>query len=371
MKPIYVARPVVPDMQEFQEILSTALNTRRLTNGGSLVAMLQLRLSEILRLAHVSVVCNGTVAIEIAAKALGMKEKVITTPFTFPATLNALLWIGLDPVLVDVEDEYLTIDPAKIEEALTDDVSGIVGVHVYGNPCDLPRIGAIASKAKISVLYDGAHVFDGTFQGEPIVAAGDATTLSFHATKFFNTAEGGAVVSRSPVTADRVSSLRNFGIRSEDEIVEVGINAKMSELNAAFGLANLSRLSEEKQQRQAVIRTYREILSNHNAMRILPTRPGTSERVQYFTIRIMDDGKSSLRDQVYTRLRDRGIFARRYFWPLLSDVPALRSQLKISPPDFPIASRAAREVLVLPMHGGISVDDAARIGTEVLRAIDA
>lgn len=370
MNPIYVARPIVPNQQEFQEILSTAFNSRHLTNGAALVTALELRLGQMLSSPNISLVCNGTVAIEVAARALRFTGKVITTPFTFPATLNALLWIGLEPVLVDVEDEYLTIDPLMVERALTDDVSGIVGVHVYGNPCDLNRLELIARARNLPILYDGAHVFDGTYQGVPIVKSGDATTLSFHATKFFNTAEGGAIVSKSSAVRDSVNSLRNFGIKSEDNIIAAGINGKMSELSAAFGLANLNQLSEERDRRIAVIDTYNEILSRHSGIQIVPTRPGTSRRIQYYAIRIGSDGLKSVRDDVYEKLRQQGIFARRYFWPLLSDVDSLRSKLREQSFDFPIASRAAKEVLVLPLHGGISNDDASRIGNAVIEALN-
>jgi dTDP-4-amino-4,6-dideoxygalactose transaminase len=357
-------------MAEYIELLTIAFKNRRLTNGASLVSTLQLRLAEILRAPHVSLVSNGTVAIEIAARALGMSGKVITTPFTFPATLSALLWIGLEPVLVDIEDEFLTIDPDRIEECITKDVSGIVGVHVYGNPCDVPRIASIARKRGIPVLYDGAHVFDATYDGEPIVNAGDATTLSFHATKYFNTAEGGAVVASNPATAERVANLKNFGIRAEDQIVDIGINGKMSELNAALGLANLNSLHAEKMQRQSVIDTYNDVLQGHDGISVLPTRAGTSERFQYFTIRLPGNGKLSRRDRVYNSLREKGIFARRYFWPLLTEVPALRSRLMQDSLSFPVAERAAAEVLVLPLHGGVSTDDAARIGNEIIEVIN-
>jgi dTDP-4-amino-4,6-dideoxy-D-glucose transaminase len=369
-RPIYVSQPIVPDLDEFIEMLNVALNTRRLTNGGPLVSMLELRLQEMLRVPYVSLVSNGTVAIEVAARALGMRGKVITTPFTFSATLNALLWIGLEPILVDVEDDFLTIDPTRIEEAFTSDVSGIVGAHVYGNPCNTTRIDAIGVQQNVPVLYDGAHVFDATIYGDPIVAAGTATTLSFHATKFFNTAEGGAIVTPDANISDRISKLKNFGIASEDTIVDVGINAKMSELNAAFGLANLTRLPQEKLQREAIIATYSEVLSSHDAIKLVARRPGTSERHQYFPIRLAGRRDFSLRDKVYAVLRGRGIFARRYFYPLLSDVEAIRARLTQKHLEFPIAEKAAGEVLVLPLHGGLTVDDAIWIGEEVIEAIN-
>jgi dTDP-4-amino-4,6-dideoxygalactose transaminase len=368
--PFYVARPIVPKVDDYLELLKVVFATRRLTNGAAFVSMLQLRLAELLRVPHLSLVSNGTVAIEVAARALNMRGKVITTPFTFPATVSALMWIGIDPILVDIEEDYLTLDPACVEAALTPDVSGIVGVHVYGNPCDVLRIKRIADHAKIPVLYDGAHVFDGMYRAEPIVLSGDATTLSFHATKLFNTAEGGAVVTGRSDVHERISLLRNFGISSEDNIVDVGINAKMSEINAAFGLANLNVLREERLQREIVVATYMEILDDHKSIRIVPRRPESVSPNQYFAIRLLGSETSQLRNRVYEKLRARGIYARRYFYPLLSEVPAFRARLTQASFNLPNAARAASEVLVLPLHGGISRNDAVMIASSVVEAAD-
>jgi dTDP-4-amino-4,6-dideoxygalactose transaminase len=370
-KPIYVARPIVPNSDEFLELLNVALATRRLTNGSALNSMLQLRLSELLRAPFLSLVCNGTVAIEVAARAVSLRGSVITTPFTFPATVTALLWIGLDPIFVDIEEEYLTISAECIEGALTEDVGGIVGVHVYGNPCDLTEIQRVADTVRIPVIYDGAHVFDGLYRGTPIVLAGDATTLSFHATKLFNTAEGGAIVTRRNDVHDRILLLRNFGIASEDNIVDIGINAKMSEINAAFGLANLSQLPDERRQRELVAATYIDMFDGNKLIQIVPRRPESITSNQYFCIRLIGSEKSQLRDCVYQQLRAKGIFARRYFYPLLSEVPAIRARLKQTLFDLPHARRAAAEVLVLPLHGGIDREDAIMIGQAVIEAADA
>jgi dTDP-4-amino-4,6-dideoxy-D-glucose transaminase len=368
--PFYVARPIVPEMDVFLEWLKVPFSTRRLTNGSAMVSMLQLRLAELLGCPHLSLVSNGTVAIELAARALNMRRKIITTPFTFPATVNALLWIGIEPVFVDIEDDYLTLDPSGIEAALTPEITGIVGVHVYGNPCDMAAIGRVSEKAGIPVLYDGAHAFDGSYRGESIVLGGDATTLSFHATKIFNTAEGGAVATRRADVNERISLLRNHGIASEDNIVDVGINAKMSELNAAFGLATLDALLDERTRRQLVVSIYTEILQDHELIRIVPRRPQSVSAEQYFAIRLVGSSKTRLRDVVYERLRARGIHARRYFYPLLSEVPAIRAQTTQRSFDLPNATRAASEVLVLPLHGGIGRDDAAMIANAVIEAID-
>jgi dTDP-4-amino-4,6-dideoxy-D-glucose transaminase len=369
--PHYVARPIVPKPDDFLELLKVAFATRRLSNGGPLNNMLQLRLAELLRAPFVSLVSNGTVAIEVAARALNMKGPVVTTPFTFPATVSALLWIGLNPVLVDIEEDYLTISAQCIEAALTEEVTGIVGVHVYGNPCDIVGIQRVADRAKIPVLYDGAHAFDGLYCDEPIVLAGDATTLSFHATKLFNTAEGGAVVTRRNDVNERIALLRNFGIASEDNIIDVGINAKMSEINAAFGLANLNLLTEERHQRELVVSTYKEIFEDHRLVKVVPRRPQSISPNQYFAIRFPGSETTRLRDRVYEQLRTKGIYARRYFYPLLSEVPAIRAHLRQTSFSFPNATRAAAEVLVLPLHGGIDCEDAAMIGHAVIEAVNA
>ncbi|WP_271894154.1 DegT/DnrJ/EryC1/StrS family aminotransferase [Candidatus Phyllobacterium onerii] len=365
--PIYVARPIVPTLEDFVSHLSPALESRRLSNGGPISADLALRLSELLRTRYVNLMTNGTVAIEIAAKALNFKNKVITTPFTFAATVGALIWIGLDPVLVDVEEDYLTLSPESVSAAIDEDVSGILGVHVYGCPCDVDALDSISRNHQIPVLYDGAHVFDATYNGRPIVSYGDATTMSFHATKQFNTGEGGAVVTSSSEIDTKLSLLKNFGIKSEDVISDIGINGKMSELNAAFGLANLNALFEERARRSAVSQIYRDSITEDNKIRIVPQRPGTVGSTNYFAIRLPVENGVSLRDKVYLALRDLGIYTRKYFYPLLSDIPAYTAHMTQTKFDLPNAQRAANEVLTLPLHGGVT-DAAALYIAESLKA---
>ncbi|MGX5843487.1 DegT/DnrJ/EryC1/StrS family aminotransferase [Mesorhizobium sp. ArgA1] len=368
--PIYIARPIVPTIDDFVAQLTPALESRRLTNGGPISADLELRLAELFRTRHVNLMSNGTVAIEIAAKALNFRKKVITTPFTFAASVGALIWIGLDPVLVDIEEEYLTISPDSVASAIDGDVSGILGVHVYGCPCDVDALATISSSNRIPILYDGAHLFDATYNGRPVVNYGDATTMSFHATKQFNTGEGGAVVTSSLEVNSRVSILKNFGIESEDLISEVGINGKMSELNAAFGLANLNALFEERARRSAVIQIYRDSLSEHRKIQIVPQRPGTVGSSSYFAIRLPVENGRPLRDKVYLALREIGIYTRKYFYPLMSDVTPYTSRMSQTMFDLPNAKRAALEVLTLPLHGGVTDDDALFIATSVKDAID-
>jgi dTDP-4-amino-4,6-dideoxygalactose transaminase len=369
-EPIYVARPIVPDEKTFAELASAVFRSRRLANNGPMVNMLALRLAEMLQVPNVLLVANGTLAIEIAARALNFSGTVITTPFTFPATLTALLWMNVELILVDIEEDYLTIDPNSIESAIRDDHTGILGVHVYGNACDIEHIRRIGEKYSLPVLYDGAHVFDGVLDGDPIVRAGDATTLSFHATKIFNTAEGGAIVTRRDDVARRVGLLRNFGIESEDRIVEIGINAKMSEIHAALGLANLDAFRTERNQRTAIADIYLNAFERQPKIKPIPQRPSTINPLQYFAVRIKGN-ESGLRDRVYAKLRTSGIFARRYFYPLLSEVPAIRARLRQNDLNFPRAAEAAQEVLVLPMHGGMDVADAQLISKLVIEEANA
>ena len=362
-KLIYVTRPIVPESEDLAELISSILKSRRLTNGGPIESHLRLRLSEIMRVPRLSLVCNGTVALQLGAKALDMSGRVACSPFTFVATLSALLWIGIEPVLVDIEDEFMTLDPEALEDIATEEVSGIVGVHVYGNPCDVNRIENIANRNGLPVLYDAAHVFDGAFNGQSIMSFGDASATSFHATKLFNTCEGGAVIARNDAVAARIAKYKNFGIVAEDDIEDVGINAKMSELNAAFGLAVLEQMGSEKAARREVISTYNDAFKNQDLVRVVGDRPGLSERLQYYVIRIPGHGR---RDAVYDRLREKGVFARRYFYPSLSEVPAIAKHLSHSKMSWPVAERAAKEVLALPIHSGVTLDDAARIAAEVI-----
>lgn len=369
--PIYVARPIVPKVEDFLTYVQPTLDNRRLSNGGPNCHNLELRLSELFRTRYVSLTSNGTIAIEIAAKAVNFRSRIITTPFTFAATVGALIWIGLDPVLVDVEEDYLTIDPNAVKQALDEKVGGILGVHVYGCPCDVDALGALARDATIPIVYDGAHVFDATLNGRAIVGYGDATTMSFHATKQFNTCEGGAIVTKSHETHSRIGLLKNFGIESEDIISELGINGKMSELNAAFGLANLNALFEERTRRTEVAAIYSDRLVEHPKIKIVPQRPGTLGAPSYFAVRLPVENGVRLRDKAYLTLRDLGIFTRKYFYPLLCDVRAYTTHMSQQEFNLPNARRAAQEVLTLPLHGGVTNETAAYIAEALKDSIDA
>jgi dTDP-4-amino-4,6-dideoxygalactose transaminase len=368
--PIYVARPIVPVVEDFLSYVRPALDNRRLSNGGPNCHNLELRLSELFRTRYVSLTSNGTVAIEIAAKALNFRNRIITTPFTFAATVGALIWIGLDPVLVDVEEDHLTIDPNAVKEALDDDVGGILGVHVYGCPCDVDTLDKLARDATIPIAYDGAHVFDSTLNGRAIVSYGDATTMSFHATKQFNTGEGGAIVTNSHEVNTRIGLLKNFGIESEDVISELGVNGKMSELNAAFGLANLNALFEERARRTEVATIYSDHLAEHPKIKIVPQRPSTLGAPSYFAVRLPVENGVRLRDKAYLTLRDLGIFTRKYFYPLLCDVPAYTAQMSQKDFKVPNARRAAQEVLTLPLHGGVTNETATYIAESLKASVD-
>jgi len=363
--PLYVTTPSVPTEAELTALLRTALESRRLSNAGPLNHQLKLRLSEMIKVPHLSLTSNGTAAIEVVARALEFRGKVITTPFTFPATAAALIWTGVTPVFVDVEEDFLTIDPDAVERAIEDTVSGILGVHVYGNPCDVVRLDAISKKHGIPLAYDGAHAFGSTYNNIDVSRYGDATTFSFHATKIFTTAEGGAICVNSPELHRKIELLSNFGIESEDSVVDIGINAKMSEIHAAFGLANLLHYHDDLERRREIRNCYDDALANVKGLSILGDRPGISDRLQYYVIRVRD-GK---RDSVQRALKSCGVFARRYFYPLLSDIKAYRQVCPSASNSFPNAARAAAEVLALPLSASMKKEDAFRVASIIKTSI--
>ncbi len=363
--PLYITSPSVPTEAELSALLRTALESRRLSNAGPLNHQLKLRLSEMLKVPHLALTSNGTAAIEVVARALEFHGKVITTPFTFPATAAALIWTGATPVFVDVEEDFLTIDPNAVEQAMDESVSGILGVHVYGNPCDVVRLDAISKKHRIRLAYDGAHAFGTTYDNVDISRYGDATTFSFHATKIFTTAEGGAICVNSPELHRKIELLSNFGIESEDSVADIGINAKMSEIHAAFGLANLLHYHDDLEQRREIRKCYDEAFANLKGISTLGDRPGISNRLQYYVIRVRD-GK---RDSVQSDLKSSGVFARRYFYPLLSDIKAYRQVCPSASNPFPNATRAAAEVLALPLSASMKKEDALRVARIIKTSI--
>lgn len=338
----------MPNMERMAEAMQDFWETRWLTNYGSYHNRLEARLSEYLGSPYTSLMSNGTLGLMIALKALCPPgSEVITTPYSFIATANAIEWCGLIPVFCDIDPRTFTLDPAQIEAHITPRTSAILPVHVYGFPCEVEAIADIATRHDLNVIYDAAHAFGVRYKGRPITEWGDASVLSFHATKLFNTVEGGAVCAASPELQHKVNLLRNFGITGETAIEAVGINAKLNEVLSLWGLLVLDEIEEELARRRAIDQTYREVLSDFPAITV-PDFPDTTDwNYAYFPI-LVEEGGQRLRDRVYDRLLDRDIHSRKYFFPLITDV---ESYSLYRQSDTPVAKRVAENVLCLPMYG--------------------
>lgn len=369
--PIYVTRPMLPPRATFDRHLDSIWDSGRLTNGGDEHQALERALSEHLRAPHLSLFNNGTIALIAACQALRITGEVITTPFTFPATPHVLSWNGITPVFCDVDPRTLTIDPAKVERLVTARTTAILGVHVYGMPCHVDEIQRIADEYGLRVLYDGAHAFGTEVDGRPISDFGDATMFSFHATKLFHTAEGGALAVRDPGLKARIDLLKNFGIKNEVEVVMPGINGKMNELQAALGLANLEVIAAEMEARRAVAEVYRARLLRHDGITTFDLPVGTKDSRQYLVVQVDAARAGISRDRLCERMREFNVFARRYFYPLCSDFNCYRSLPSADPRCLPVAQKASTEVLALPYFGLLGVDGASRVCDVIDHLVDA
>ena len=359
--PIYVTRPLLPDLEQYTSHLEDIWESGWLSNGGAKSRKLEEALCDYLQAENLSLFNNGTIALITACQALRLSGEVITTPFTFPATPHVLSWNQITPVFADIDPVTMTLDPEKIEPLITSKTSGILGVHVYGMPCAVNAIQEIADFYGLKVVYDAAHAFGTTIDGTPIANFGDATMFSFHATKLFHTAEGGALVLRDPALRRRVELLKNFGIKDEATVIMPGINGKMNELQAALGLITLREVSREKLARVAVAQAYRERLSNIPGLSIFDLPDNVSHSQQYFIVRINQENCGVSRDQVFEQLQEFNIFARRYFHPLCSEYGCYKALPSSNPNNLAVAHRAAQEVLSLPFNGALGQDDAHRI----------
>ena len=358
---VYVTRPLLPSLSEYAARLEAVWDAKWLTNNGAQHQALERALAEYLRAPNLSLFANGTLALLAACKVLALKGEAITTPFTFPATPHALVWAGLDPVFVDIEPRTMTIDPARIEAAITPRTSAIVAVHVYGIPCDVEALAAIAARHRLKLIYDAAHAFGTVLDGIPLCGFGDATMLSFHATKLFHTAEGGALIVRDAATKRRVDLTRNFGIRSEAEVELAGINAKMSELSAALGLAVLPHVNAERACRAAIAAIYDAALAKMPGITAPRPPAAATDSLQYCVIRVDASRAGCSRDELYDRLKRFNVFTRKYFHPLASDYACYRGLKSAAVDRLPVARKVATEVLCLPLHGALAPADAKRI----------
>lgn len=359
-KPIFVTQPYLPPLEEFTPYLQQIWDNKILTNGGPFHQQLEKALCEYLGLEHIALFSNGTLALITALQALRVTGEVITTPYSFVATAHSLHWHGNKPVFVDVEPNTLNLDPAKIEAAITPQTTAIMPVHCYGNPCDVAAIQKIADNYNLRVIYDACHMFGVEDEGGSVLRHGDLSCISFHATKVFNTFEGGAIVCPDAKTKQRIDHLKNFGFVDETTVVAPGINGKMSEVNAAFGMLQLKHMDKVMQRRAEVDDNYREGLKDVKGIRCLPQTASRKRNHSYFPILVKADYPLS-RDALYQKLKDCGIYARRYFYPLISEFQMYRGLPSSAPSNIPVATQAAQEVLCLPIYPLLSGQDQSRV----------
>jgi len=362
MRPITVTSPLLPPLDELHELLQDIWRRGWVTNMGKYHELLESALVKYLGVPNVSLFTNGTIPLITALQALDIRDgEVITTPYSFVATTHALHWNGITPVFADIKEEDCNIDPARIEEAITPRTKAILPVHVYGNPCDTEAIQAIADKYGLKVIYDAAHAFGVRKNGKSILVEGDLSSLSFHATKVFNTLEGGAIVCKDESTRERLNHLRNFGFEDETTVEGFGINGKMDEVRAAVGLLNLSHVDEAIQRRGEVAREYRERLKQVDGIRLLPENEDVDSNHAYFPIFVDRKIFGRSRDELYQNMKQQGIFARRYFYPLISNLSLYCNLPSAVKRNLPVANKASEEVLCLPLHHSLSQDNITSI----------
>lgn len=359
-KPIFVAQPYLPPLDEFIPYLEEIWDRKVLTNGGPFHQQLEQALCEHLGIKHISLFSNGTLALITALQSLRITGEVLTTPFSFVATSHSLLWHGNKPVFVDVEPKTLNMNPGLIEAAITPQTTAIMPVHCYGNPCDVEAIQAIADRYNLRVIYDAAHAFGVQCHCGSVLNHGDLSVLSFHATKVFNTFEGGAIVSHDAKTKQRIDRLKNFGFVDEVTVVAPGINAKMSEINAAFGLLQLRHMDAIMKRRAEIDALYRRDLAAIDGIRCLPTAGQKVSNHSYFPI-LVEPNYPLDRDSLYLKLKENNVYARRYFYPLISDFPMYRGMVSAQRNNLPVAAAAADRILCLPIYPALQVDDQQRV----------
>lgn len=360
-KNITVTSPLLPNLDELHELLKDIWDRKWITNNGHYHRLLEQALAEYLKVPYVSLFTNGTLPLLTALQALRISGEVITTPYSFVATTHALWWNGIKPVFVDIEWETGCMDPNKIEAAITPKTTAIMPVHVYGKPCNVKAIQEIADKYGLKVIYDAAHAFGVEQDGVSLMNYGDMSTLSFHATKVYNTIEGGAMVMHDEKTKQRIDYLKNFGFAGETEVVGPGINSKMDEMRAAYGLLNLKQVDDAIEARHQVAIRYREALKNVDGIEYWNDLPGVKHNYSYFPIFVHQKTYGMTRDELYFKLKEQGILARRYFYPLISDFSTYRGLPSATKENLPVANEMAREVICLPMHHALSEEDINRV----------
>ena len=353
-KPIYVTQPTLPPLGEFVDSLHKIWDSKVLTNNGSFHQEFEKQLAHYLGVKYISLFSNGTLALITALQTLNIQGEVITTPYSFVATSHALWWNNIKAVFVDIEKNNFTINPEKIEAAITPKTTAILAVHVYGYPCQLKRLQDIANKYGLKLIYDAAHAFGVKINEQSILNYGDLSILSFHATKVFNTIEGGAIICHDKETKSKIDCLKNFGFTGETSVVFPGINAKMNELQAAYGILQLKEVDNNIQKRKNIADHYRKNLSKIEGINFLNDLPNIKHNYSYFPI-LVDNDKYS-RDNLYEKLKKHEIYSRRYFYPLISHFSPYKAYDSSDPSKLPIAEKTAKEVICLPIYPDLTLE---------------
>ena len=366
-KVITVTSPLLPSLDDFMPYLQDIWNRKWLTNNGPYHQELEKALCEYLKVPYISLFTNGTLPLMCALQALRITGEVITTPYSFVATTHSLWWNGIKPVFVDIDPETCNIDPNKIEAAITPKTTAIMPVHVYGKPCDTERIQEIADKYGLKVIYDAAHAFGVEVNGQSILNAGDISTLSFHATKVYNTVEGGALVCHDEQTKKRIDYLKNFGFAGETTVIAPGINGKMDEVRSAYGLLNLKQVDAAIEARHRVAVKYREVLRGVKGIRVMEDMPRVRHNYSYFPIFIDAEEYGMSRDELYFKMKENNVLGRRYFYPLISEFSTYRGLESARPENLPVATKIANSVICLPMYHSLEDADINRILGQIVR----
>ena len=366
-KTITVTSPLLPDLDEFNVLLKEIWNCKWITNNGRFHQQLEKELAEYLKVPYLSLFTNGTLPLITALQALRITGEVITTPYSFVATTHSIWWNGCRPVFVDIDPKTCNLDPAKIEAAITPKTTAIMPVHCYGKPCDIKGIQEVADKYGLKVIYDAAHAFGVEVDGESVLKAGDMSTLSFHATKVYNTIEGGALVMQDENTKRRVDYLKNFGFKNEIEVVAPGINSKMDEIRAAYGILALKKVDDAIRARQQVAVKYRQELKDIPGISFFEDMSGVRHNYSYFPVFVDAEKYGMTRDELYEKLKGDGVVGRRYFYPLISTFSTYCGLESADPKNLPIATRIADSVICLPMHHELTEEDVERTINSIKR----
>jgi len=367
-KVLTVTQPALPPLEEFIPYLEKIWNNKWLTNNGPFHQEFEKELAKYLGVEYISLFSNGTLALITALQALRITGEVITTPYSFVATTHSLWWNNIKPVFVDIEDEYFNLDPKKIEAAITPKTTAIMPVHVYGNPCNVEEIQRIADIYGLKVIYDAAHAFGVKYKGNSLLSWGDLSIMSFHATKVFNTIEGGAIICQDEKTKRRIDLLKNFGFVDETTVIEPGINAKMNELQAAYGILQLKHVDRYIEKRKEIVQLYNSLLKDIKGIRI--NSDDIEHTYPYYPILVNTKEYGISRDDLYFKLQEFNIFGRRYFYPLISNFPTYKGLPSASADNLPVATRIAKEVICLPIYPDLEIENIKKICDIIIERSD-